>query len=83
VTDVEIRDVCDDVVCGSSSVETDDESPERLDSILIGRSLGGHGTTLRPPESRDLIQDLNQEIGRERADLAGSDGIRSASPKTW
>ena len=82
MTNVEIGDVCDDVVCGTSSVEYNEESPERLDSILIGRSLGGHDTTLRRPEIRDLNQDLNQEIGRERADLAGRDGIRSVQ-KTW
>ena len=78
MTDVEIRDVCDDVVCGTSGVESNEESPERLGSILIRRSLGGHGATLRPPEIRESNQDLNQEIGQERADLAGRDGIRSA-----
>jgi hypothetical protein len=74
VTDVEIGDVGDDVVCRTSGVESNEESPERLDSILIRRSLGRHGATLRPPE----IREFNQEIGRERVDLAGRDGIRSA-----
>jgi hypothetical protein len=74
VTDVEIGDVGDDVVCRTSGVESNEESPERLDSILIRRSLGRHGATLRPPEIRESDKDLNQEIGRERVDLAGTGG---------